>query len=218
MFLCAVGRRTLHLTTDGRCFDAVEVCERVADGLATGDEARAARSGAWAAWTAAMEKVAAAAAAAGCEASALVRQVNASGVTSPELAALAAAVVCYLPLWSRANAEQVRNLTLLTLVNAAEAMRFGELRSEPDELRAYERLFRDLAPTRPVTTDPSWLTSTVVALAVGIYADRAFDRLPILADALEDAGCTDDALLAHCRQPGGHVRGCWAVDLLLGKE
>jgi hypothetical protein len=73
-------------------------------------------------------------------------------------------------------------------------------------------------PFRPVTVDPQWLTSTVVALARGIYADRAFDRLPILADALQDAGCDHPALLDHCRSGGPHVRGCWVVDLLLGKE
>ena len=67
-------------------------------------------------------------------------------------------------------------------------------------------------------TEPSWLTSTVVALARGIDADAAFDRLPILADALEDAGCADEDLLAHCRGSGPHSRGCVVVDLLLGKE
>ena len=51
-----------------------------------------------------------------------------------------------------------------------------------------------------------------------IYDDRAFDRLPLLADALEDAGCTDADILAHCRNGGEHVRGCWVVDLLLGKS
>ena len=59
---------------------------------------------------------------------------------------------------------------------------------------------------------------TVVQLAQVIHNDRAFDRLPILADALEDAGCTDPDTLAHCRGPGPHVRGCWVVDLLLGKS
>ena len=73
-------------------------------------------------------------------------------------------------------------------------------------------------PFRPVTLDLSWQTANVVALAQGIYADRAFDRLPILADALEDAGCTERAILDHCRQPGEHVRGCWVVDLVLGKS
>jgi hypothetical protein len=73
-------------------------------------------------------------------------------------------------------------------------------------------------PFRPVTSASAWQTSTVTALAQAIYDDRAFDRLPILADALEDAGCTNQDILNHCRQPGEHVRGCWAVDLLLGKE
>ncbi|MBL8796889.1 MAG: hypothetical protein JNM56_23510 [Planctomycetia bacterium] len=70
-------------------------------------------------------------------------------------------------------------------------------------------------PFRPVTADPAWRTSTVVSLAQAIYDERAFDRLPILADALEDAGCDHADMLNHCRQPGDHVRGCWVVDLLL---
>jgi hypothetical protein len=76
-------------------------------------------------------------------------------------------------------------------------------------------------PFRPVSVAPLWLAwndGTVVKIAQAIYDERAFDRLPILADALEDAGCTDRAILAHCRQPGEHVRGCWVVDLILGKE
>ena len=72
-------------------------------------------------------------------------------------------------------------------------------------------------PFRPVVADPRWLTPTVVALAAGIYADRAFDRLPVLADALMEAGCEDADILAHCRGDGPHVRGCWVVDLVLGK-
>ena len=58
----------------------------------------------------------------------------------------------------------------------------------------------------------------VVKIAQGIYDERAFDRLPILADALEDAGCDNADILAHLRSPGPHVRGCWAVDLILGKK
>jgi hypothetical protein len=82
-------------------------------------------------------------------------------------------------------------------------------------------LLRDIFgnPFRPVTADPAWLTSTVVALARGIYDERALDRMPILADALQDAGCDHADLLDHCRDPhAAHVRGCWVVDLLLGKE
>jgi hypothetical protein len=72
-------------------------------------------------------------------------------------------------------------------------------------------------PFRPVGVDQSWLTSTVVALARGIYDDRAFDRMPILADALQDAGCANADVLTHCRDTGPHARGCWVVDQLLGK-
>jgi hypothetical protein len=73
-------------------------------------------------------------------------------------------------------------------------------------------------PFRPVPVDPSWLTSDVLALASGIYSEGAFDRMPILADALQDAGYDNDDVLNHCRQPGEHTKGCWAIDLLLGKE
>jgi hypothetical protein len=73
-------------------------------------------------------------------------------------------------------------------------------------------------PFRPVSVDPSWRTSNVTALAQAIYDEKAFDRLPILADALEDAGCDNQDILSHCRQPGEHVRGCWVVDLVLEKE
>ncbi len=72
-------------------------------------------------------------------------------------------------------------------------------------------------PFRPAAFSAAWRTSAVVDLAGGIYADRAFDRLPILADALMDAGCDDADVLAHCRGDGPHARGCWVVDLALGK-
>ena len=68
---------------------------------------------------------------------------------------------------------------------------------------------------------PSWLAwegGMGVNFARGIYDEEAFDRMPILADALEEAGCTDEAILNHLRSPGPHVRGCWALDLVLGKE
>jgi hypothetical protein len=71
---------------------------------------------------------------------------------------------------------------------------------------------------RPVHYDPSWLTPDAKKLSEVIYDERAFDRLTELADALEEAGCTNVEILNHCRQRGEHVRGCWALDLLLGKE
>lgn len=72
-------------------------------------------------------------------------------------------------------------------------------------------------PFRPVTFAPAWRTSDVVALARGIYDERAFDRMPILADALQDAGCDSDDILNHCRADGVHACGCWVVDAVLGK-
>lgn len=81
-------------------------------------------------------------------------------------------------------------------------------------------LFREVFgnPFRPVVLDPRWRTSDVLGLVLAIYEDRVFDRLPILADALMDAGCDNDDILDHCRSDGPHVRGCWVVDLVLGKE
>jgi len=81
-------------------------------------------------------------------------------------------------------------------------------------------LLRDIIP-HPcclIGVDPVCQTGTVEALARAIYTDRTFDRLPILADALEDAGCNNADILSHCRGSGPHVLGCWVVDLLLGKE
>ena len=78
---------------------------------------------------------------------------------------------------------------------------------------------------RPVSLDAAHRTTSVVSLARAAYLERRLAggeldpmRLPIVADALEDAGCTDAELLGHLRGPGPHVRGCWAVDLLLGRS
>jgi hypothetical protein len=95
------------------------------------------------------------------------------------------------------------------------------LNHPPEELTAQVALFRDIFgnPFRRMELNPSWLTSDVTALAAGIYADRAFDRMPILADALQDGGCDDELVLAHCRDTDQiHVRGCWVVDVILGKK
>jgi hypothetical protein len=72
-------------------------------------------------------------------------------------------------------------------------------------------------PFNPVTAYQARLTPVTRSLAKAIYDDRAFDRMPILADALEEAGCDNGEILEHCRGPGPHVRGCWVVDLVLGK-
>jgi len=114
-------------------------------------------------------------------------------------------------LWLAANA--------LRIVPTVEGNDLDQkIRANHSDARV--RLLYDIFanPFRPVTVDPAWRTSTVVSLAQGIYDERAFDRLPILADALEDAGCTNADILIHCRQPGEHVRGCWVVDRILGKK
>jgi hypothetical protein len=107
---------------------------------------------------------------------------------------------------------------------SAQAERSGGVQAGQATSKALEPVEVDLVrdhfgnPFRPVAVDLSWLTSTVVQLAQGIYDDRAFDRLPILADALQDAGCDHAAVLDHCRDAGPHARGCWVVDMLLGKS
>jgi hypothetical protein len=86
--------------------------------------------------------------------------------------------------------------------------------------RLHLSLFHDVIenPFRPVPFDPAWRTTTTIGLAERMYESRDFGAMPILADALEDAGCDSADALAHCRGAGPHVRGCWAVDLVLGKS
>jgi hypothetical protein len=97
-----------------------------------------------------------------------------------------------------------------------------ELRREmmARERRQQVDLLRDLVgnPFRSVTIALSWRTSASLALARAIYEERNFEEMPFLADALEEAGCTDETILSHCRGPGLHARGCWILDGLLGKE
>jgi hypothetical protein len=95
---------------------------------------------------------------------------------------------------------------------------------------AQSRLAREIFrnPFRPVALDSAWLSwqdGLVPRLAQAAYEHRTLPagtldntRLAVLADALEEAGCQNQDILAHCRQPGGHVRGCWVVDLLLGEK
>ena len=100
----------------------------------------------------------------------------------------------------------------------------AELEGEQEAERVLQcEVLRDFFgnPFRSVAVEPSWLTwydGTVPGLAQAIYDEGAFDRLPVLADALEETGCTNADILGHCRGPGPDVRGCWVVDLLLGKK
>lgn len=96
---------------------------------------------------------------------------------------------------------------------AVQAARLNERGKQRDLVRC---VFGN--PFRPVAVKPAWLTSPVVGLARAIYEERAFDRLPELADALRGAGCEHAEIQAHCREHPSHVRGCWVVDSILGKS
>jgi hypothetical protein len=111
-------------------------------------------------------------------------------------------------------AEAVAHMVLIETARALEP----EYRNSP-ERPAQAELIRCLAgnPFRPVVFDPAWRTEAVTGLAQVIYRDRVWDLLPMLADALEDAGCADADVLAHCRSGGPHARGCWVVDAVLGR-
>jgi hypothetical protein len=85
------------------------------------------------------------------------------------------------------------------------------------------QLLRDVFgnPFRPIALDPAWLTwhdGLLVSMARQMCESRDFSDMPILADALEETGCSNQDILGHCRSGGEHVRGCWVVDLLLGKS
>jgi hypothetical protein len=126
-------------------------------------------------------------------------------------------------------AQQTREFIRLQAVREAayeaapwenEARRNAE--ASAAECRLQCELIREIFgnPFRPVTVDPSWLSISAGAGAVILQAvdqEQRFEELPYLGDALLDAGCSNEALLSHLRSPRGHVRGCWAVDLLMGR-
>ena len=102
------------------------------------------------------------------------------------------------------------------------------LRSKPD-LVAFQldgsrrhqlaNAYRELVPNPflPLTWKPEWFTSMVRAIATTMYDTRDFSTMPIMADALQDAGCEEEQVLTHCRANKPHARGCWVVDAILGK-
>jgi hypothetical protein len=114
-------------------------------------------------------------------------------------------------LWASVNAS-------IALCNFPQRPEAEEVGGSP-EARIQAPLLRDIVgnPFRPVSFDPVWRTDTTVSLAKHVYGSRDFSAMPILADALQDAGCDSPDILSHCRGPGPHVRGCWVVDLVLGK-
>jgi hypothetical protein len=100
---------------------------------------------------------------------------------------------------------------------------FSRRRPIEQRHRDWADALRDIAgnPFRPAAVDPVWLAwndKAVVSLAQTIYGEGRWEDVPILGDALEEAGCRDEGILGHCRQPAPHYRGCWVVDLALGRE
>jgi hypothetical protein len=206
LFAAACCRRVLGRPSVERCRKAVEAAERFADGAASRQELDGA------------------AAAAVTEASlqnlpSATRAVRSAAHPDAARAATNAARV----------AEDARacKATLGKALWWADEAERGARRSE--RIRQCD-LLRDLfgpSPFHVVTADPSWLSwnnRAVVKLAQAAYDERSLPsgemepaRLAVLADALEEVGCSEPALLAHCRSGGPHVRGCWVVDALLGK-
>jgi hypothetical protein len=155
--------------------------------------------------------------------------------TAEELAA------CYRPArkfsieWARQHPEDPRQFNLIAPADAAATCPFdaartgaldagwgsggGERLPGSTSYAALADLVRDIFgnPFRPVSPGP-WITPAAVSVAQDIYDRRDFAALPVLADLLEEAGCPDQSVLDHCRLPGEHARGCWAVDLILGKS
>jgi hypothetical protein len=204
LFACACCRQVWHLLPDERSRRAVETAERFADGLADPSEVEAVlleahapcRFGGGAPYAAA----------------------ECAETEDPQWHALAAAAYA-----AKAAAKKRPNGPPVGWLSAYGLPEDLYSRSEYSARKAIgvvqASLLRCLlgGPGCPVAADPAWRTSAVLSLARGIYEERAFDRLPILADALQDAGCEVVAILDHCRSPSPHARGCWVVDLLRGK-
>ncbi len=125
----------------------------------------------------------------------------------------------YLGDEARRNREAMRGQGM-DVISEEQAVQVQEEHDTfmKDQVNFLREIFGN--PFRQFVIDPTWLVwndNTVVKLAENIYQDQAFDRLPVLADALEKAGCDDPGILAHCRGTGPHVRGCWVLDIILGK-
>jgi hypothetical protein len=105
-------------------------------------------------------------------------------------------------------------------LDAGWSVSCGRLQLASPRYAALAELARDIFgnPFRPINLDLAWLTSTVLTLAQQMYYSRDFTAMPLLAEALKDAGCDNSVVLDHCRDAKGvHVRGCWLVDLILSK-
>lgn len=197
---CACLRRIWPMLTDERCRNAVEVAER-GDGSIDENQFFVVYDAALKGWGAQADEAADA-----NYSSPLHRAMSDAGL---------AAWHCIDGDWQCAG-------------NAADAVaNFAGPEGDPawkrardQEARAQADLLRDVFgnPFRPIQFASAWKTSEVVQLAQSIYDEKSFERMPELADALENAGCTNAEVLEHCRRDGPHTRGCWVVDLVLGKK
>jgi hypothetical protein len=138
--------------------------------------------------------------------------------------AWAASYVATTPVSVEAVSQKVAGIAIQARTGDSGVIRlqFGATPATHQNLTVAEnREFRALVwdvVGNPYTSGrfrPAWRTSTTTALARGMYRSRDFTAMPILADALQDAGCDNDEVLDHCRSPGTHVRGCWVVDQIL---
>jgi hypothetical protein len=188
LFACACVRRLWPLLFDERSRRGLEAAELHADGQTSFKELEQAEADAWAART---------------EARARANAATARGKTLGDAAKAA---------WAT------------TMTDSANAAWGAASEVDPTQLTVAATgadLLRDLIgnPFRSLTINPAWLRwadGAVVKIARAIYDGRQFDDLPVLGDALEEAGCDHEEILTHCRGAGSHARGCWVVDLVLG--
>jgi hypothetical protein len=204
LFGCAVCRVVWHLFTDERSRKAVDVVERYVDGLASLEEMAVAEKAASDARDLAVGP---------CSNAPRRHRSRAGRCTS-----WAAYDLTTIP-----DGEDVCQYVWRDVEDATTYALDAERGHCRENGRLGASLLRDIVgnPFRPSSINPTWLAfndGTIKKLAQAVYDDRAFERLPILADALEEAGCTDAQILHHCRQSAGHVRGCWVIDLILGKS
>ncbi len=198
LFACAYWRRRWPGPADPRSARAVEVAERFADGLCGEPEREEAQE---------------AAGGAAQEAGTALSEAT----WGTDRAAFRAAQDRQRRAWAAEWAASA-GYTFA----AGHVLRLAQEGATKKQRAAFADLVREVFgnPFRAVPVDPAWLTANggqVRRLAQAIYDERRFGDLGVLADALEEAGCGDGELLAHCRSPGPHVLGCWAVDALLQK-
>jgi hypothetical protein len=209
LFGCACCRRVWRLLpAAGR--KAVQASEQHADGRASARRRSDARLDVACAFLAAQAQDRALDARALAAAAAIVGALSPEGTEMPPLAAASATAE-----WAAVSAGLS---AAVTGPGEYSEQRYSDARRR--EMEEQSRLAREVFGPRPwvrATLNPGWITAPVARFAAAMYNSRVYRRLAILADALEDAGCDNPELLAHLRSTAPHVRGCWALDLVLQK-